>query len=175
MPDLLETIAEADATVLSAWAAEYHAREPQLGALPEDARARELPTLAREFTRRAMWAADTAEGWLAELVAGLRDGMGGHKLRALLTNGRVLCDQCRSVVEIARGLWHLAGMTDDDALIAIDRRLAAVETEITALGRKVKEPSAEWVAAFMQRAMEQPRSGKWLTPEEARALIRKAE
>jgi hypothetical protein len=151
MPDLLETIAEADAAVLSGWAAEYHVREPHLVALTEETRTRELLTLAREFTRRAAWAVDTAEGWLSELKIRLRDGMGGHKLRALLASGRTLCGQCRSVAEVAGDLWHLVG-TPDAVLEAIVPRIAAVEAEIAYFERRTREPTPEELEAFFVRS-----------------------
>jgi hypothetical protein len=174
MPDVLEAIAEADAAVLSGWAAVYRESEPRVRALPEVERARELRALAREFTRRAAWAADTAEGWLSELKIRLRDGMGGHKLRALLASGRTLCGQCRSVVEVAGDLWHLVGMPDA-VLEGIVPRIAAVEAEIAYFERRTREPTPEELEAFFRRAMAQERSGKMLTLDEARALIRKAE
>ncbi len=174
MPDLLEVIAETDAAVLNGWAAAHKEREPRLRALPEAERARELLTLAREFTRRASWAVDTAEGWLAELKVRLRDGMGGDKLRALLTSGRTLCGMCRSIVEIAGDLWHLTG-TPGESLGAITQQLAAVETEITAFAKHAEPPSPETIEKLFQRADEQSRQGKGLTREQALAAIRKSE
>jgi hypothetical protein len=175
MPDLLETIAENDAAVLNGWAEVYKERAPRFGALSENDRGRELLTLAREFTRRASWAVDTAEGWLAELNTRLRDGMGGHKFRALLGSGRTLCGMCRSVVEIAGDLWRLSPTLGGEALAAIGERLAAVEAEIAALARRAEQPSLETIEKLFQRAEEQTR-GKWLTPEQAReAFLKKSE
>jgi hypothetical protein len=174
MPDLLETIAETDAAVLNGWAAVYKEREPQFGALPEAERSRELLTLAREFTRRASWAVDTAEGWLTELKTRLRDGMGGHKFRPLLQSGRTLCGMCRSVVEIAGDLWKLAG-APGDALGAIGQRLAAVEAEVTAFTRHAEQPPPEINPEMIEKAKANMAKGNWLTPEQARAAIRRSE
>ena len=80
MPDVLTEIADANTAVLQAWVAGAANRAPQLDALSAEARKREVLTLAREFVRRAAWAADTADGWLEELLARLRVGMNGMKL-----------------------------------------------------------------------------------------------
>lgn len=176
MPDLLETIAENDAAVLNGWAEVFRERAPRFGELPENERGRELLTLTREFTRRASWAVDTAEGWLAELKSRLRDGMGGHTFRALLGSGRNLCGMCRSVVEIAGDLWRLTAAPGGEALNAIGQRLATVEAEITALTKHAARPSPGMIEKLFQRAEERPGSGKWLTAEQAReALLKKSE
>jgi hypothetical protein len=175
MPDLLELIAESDASVLSGWAAAMEERRPQLDGLSADARSRELLTLAREFTRRASWAVETAVGWLEEFQARLRVGMGGHKVRALVQSGQSLCGMCRSVVEIAGDLWKLTGEPGGEALTAITQRLAAVEAEITKVARVVALPLPEISAELIERAKENMAKGAWLTPEQARAAVRKAE
>jgi|GEM_PF-4261614 len=175
MPDLLELIAENDASVLNGWASSLKEHAPQLDSLPVDQRRRELLMLAREFARRAAWAAETAEGWLTELKTRLREGMGGHKLRELLRSGRALCGMCRSVFEIAGDLWRLSGAEGGEPLSAIGQRLAVVEAEIESITRVVRPPSPEELEKFFQRAEEQTRQGKWLTPEQARAAFRKAE
>ena len=177
MPDLLEQIAETDAAVLNGWAEIYKEREPQFSTLPGAERERELLTLAREFTRRASWAVDTAEGWLTELKTRLRDGMGGDKFRALLSSGRNLCGMCRSVVEIAGDLWKLTNLPGVEVLSAIEsgQRLAAVEAEIDTFAKHAKPPAPEMIEKLFQRAEEQTRQGKGLTREEALAAIRKSE
>jgi hypothetical protein len=184
MSDLLEVIAENDASVLSGWAAGMKERAPQIESLPAEARRRELLTLAREFTRRASWAADTAEGWLTELKTRLREGMGGDKTRALLKSGRELGGMCRSVVEITGDLWKLATTAAEPGdgvhaaevtLSAVEQRLTAVEAEIESIAKVCRPLSPEELVKFFQRAEEQPRQGKWLTPEQARAAFLKPE
>lgn len=175
MPDLLEVIAENDASVLNGWAVAFNESAPQRNALPDAERNRELLMLTREFTRRASWAVDTAEGWLSELKSRLREGMGGDRLRALLQSGRTLCGMCRSVVEIAGDLWRLCREPGGDPLVAIEQQLGVVEAEIASLERKSRPLSGEELEKFFQRAEEQTRSGKWLTPEEARESFLKSE
>jgi hypothetical protein len=184
MPDLLELIAENDASVLNDWAAVFRTRAPQISALPEGERRRELLTLAREFMRRAMWATETAEGWLTELKTRLRDGMGGDKCRALLRSGRALCGQCRSVVEIAGDLWRLAEAagvptgeagTAQCALSGASRQLSTVESEINAVARVVERPPPEMNEELFENGKKQIEEGKWLTPEQARAAFLKSE
>jgi hypothetical protein len=175
MPDLLEVIAENDAAVLNGWAEVYKERAPRFGELPENDRGRELLTLAREFTRRASWAVDTAEGWLTELKTRLRDGMGGHKFRALLHSGRTLCGMCRSVVEIAADLWRLTGTPAGEVLSAIGERLAAVEAEVATFTKHAERPWPEIDPERLAKGEEQIRQGKGLTREQALAAIRKSE
>jgi hypothetical protein len=175
MPELLEDIAVNDASVLNGWAAAFNDRAPQIEALPANERNRELLTLAREFTRRASWAVDTAEGWLSELKTRLRDGMGGDKLHPILSSGRTLCGMCRSVVEIAGDLRRLCSESGGEVLSAIGQRLSVVETEIAKIERAMRPPSPEALEKFFQRAEEQLRQGKGLTREQALAAIRKSE
>ncbi len=182
MPDLLEVIAENDTSVLNGWAAVFNERAPRMSELPEHERSREVQTLAREFTRRASWATETAEGWLTELKTRLRVGMGGHTFRDLLRSGRALCRMCQSVVVIARDVWRLAeesGAQADEAqaaggvLAAAGQRLAAVEAEIDAFAKHAAPPSPEAIEKLFERADEQARRGKWLTPEQAHAAFLK--
>jgi hypothetical protein len=184
MPDLLEVIAENDASVLSGWAVAMKERAPQIERLPDAERSRELLTLAREFTRRAAWAADTAEGWLIELKTRLREGMGGDNIRVLLKSGRVLCGMCRTVVEIAGDLWKLApavaepgdGIRATGATLSTAvQRLTAVEAEIESIAKVCRPLSPEERDGFFQRAEGQPRPGTGLTREQALAAIRKSE
>jgi hypothetical protein len=182
MSDLLEVIAESDTSVLNGWAAVFNDRAPQFGALPEHERSRELLTLARAFTRRAAWATETAEGWLTELQARLRDGMGGHKFRALLHSGRTLCRMCLSVVEIAGDLWRLAeaavapnveSQAAGGVLSGARRRLAAVETAIDEFGGLVERPYPDMDEEKIAQGKRQIEAGKGLTREQALAAIRK--
>jgi hypothetical protein len=184
MSDLLEVIAENDASVLNGWAVAMKERAPQIESLPAEARRRELLTLAREFTRRVSWAADTAEGWLTELKTRLREGMGGDRTRALLKSGRELCGMCRTVAEIAGDLWKLATTaaapdaavrTAEAILSTAGQRLTAVECEIESIAKACRPLSPEELVKFFQRAEEQPRQGKGLTREQALAAIRKAD
>jgi hypothetical protein len=184
MPELLVLIAENDTSVLNDWAAVFRARAPHISALPEGERRRELLTLAREFTRRAAWATETAEGWLTELNARLRDGMGGDRCRALLRSGRALCGMCSSVVEIAGDLWRLAeaagaptteAVAARSALSGAGQRLTAVEGAINAIARVVERPPPEMNEEPFEKGKKQIAEGKWLTPEQARAAFLKSE
>ena len=183
MPDLLEVIAENDTSVLNGWATLFNENTPRIRELPEHQRSRELLTLAREFTRRAAWATDTAEGWLTELKVRLREGMGGHTFRDLLRSGRALCRMCLSVVEIAGDLWRLveaSGIPGDEiqaavsVLTAANRRLSAVEAEIDSFGSRTERPFPEMDEERIARGLEQMRQGKGLTREQARAAVRKS-
>jgi hypothetical protein len=177
MPDVLTEIADADTAVLQAWLAGATDRAPQFDALPAEARKRELLTLAREFVRRATWAADTADGWLEELLARLRVGMNGIKLRALLDGGRALCGTCRSVAELAGDLWTLTGEPAHAALASVDARLAVVEGWIAKLLPRANA-KFDWDKIDHERharGEQQIKEGKGLTREQALAAIRKAE
>ena len=191
MPDLLEDIATTDAAVLARWAEGYAAHTPQLDALPQDKRARELLTLAREFTRRASWAADTADGWLAEFHARLRVGMSSLRMKPLLDSGRELCRTCRTVFEVTDDLWRLtevAGAPADDirdarnSLTAAGGRVAKIEAEIATFTKRVERmerprTEADWarITAGMERGKRQIEAGLGMTIEQARAALRKSE
>ncbi|MBP3955112.1 hypothetical protein J8F10_07440 [Gemmata sp. G18] len=152
--------------------------------MPQDKRREELFTLAREFTRRAAWATETAEGWLAELMTRLRTGMGGDKYRALFRSGRELCRMCQSVTEIAGYLWRMteavsvpvAEIRDaEGTLSAARQRLTAVENEIASLTRRAGRHFPEMDLERLEKEKQQIAERKVLTPEQSRAAFLKPE
>jgi hypothetical protein len=184
MPDLLEVIAENDTSVLKGWAAVVTARATQLASLPAREKQREWLTLAREFTRHSAWAAETAEGWLARLISGVREGINGHEFRIHYRSGRTVCQMCLTIVELGSDLWAQVEAHDatkgevQDAralLSAAKHRVLAVDAEFNRFAPHAQRKLPEVDPALIEKGKKQIEEGKGLTREQALAAVRKSQ
>jgi hypothetical protein len=176
---MLETVAEQDRAHLGDLVAAFASESRDLDAAPEPRRA---AAAARAVARRAPWAADVVEEWVADLDERLRAGMNGQAFRALAGTGAELLKTGFALAELADRLWARAEALGADAAEAVagrravaeaTRRLLAAKPRVEKFARLADRHPPEPDPAALDRGLESARQGHFLTPDQARQAVRK--
>jgi hypothetical protein len=181
MPDLSQSLAEADTLNLTDMAARIEDEIRRQDAFPPAARSKKALVTARAVTRHVVSAAGNLEGCYADLEDTLREGLSGDEFRIQARVSSLLLRACLMSVELAGQLWDRVEQLGLDTQVvtagredvsAVRARVLALRPRVDRLAAYASKPVPDIDPAAIERGAEEIRQGKFLTPEQAIERIR---